>query len=660
MNHIQRVEDLLRQMPPESVWMAARQSILTKGDGFDLHEAVYKLCRDAAIDKNVPFSAWQPSEEGIAGANVTQAASQVGCSDYPDLYRWSITDRASYWALVAERLGIFFRKPFSHVLDMKTPTQPVWFSGARMNIVDSCFAADPSATAILFTDLSGVIRPMTYGELHRQVGRIANGLFASGVSPGDCVALLLPMSPDAVALYLAIIAVGGVVVAIAESFAPAEIATRMQLAAASLVFTQETMTRGGKNFGLYEKIVSANAPRAIIMPSIPAENVLLRRPQDRAWKEFLSDQEDFEAAARSPQDTLSILFSSGTTGEPKAIPWDHTTPIKCAADAHFHQDIHSGDVLCWPTSLGWMMGPWLLFAALLNRSTLALYTESPSEAGFGEFVQDASVTMLGLVPSLVRSWRLSGCMEKWDWSAIRVFSSSGECSNASDMLYLMFLADYAPVIEYCGGTEIGGAYCTGTVVQPCVPATFTTAALGIELQIFDEYHRLDTCGEVFLRGPSVGLSTWLLAGDHEAIYFQDVPESDTVHSWRKHGDEMEMILDGRTRMLGRCDDTMNLGGIKVSCIEIEQLLNQHPDVLETAAIAVSPEGGGPSKLVIYAVLPAGSEMLAADLKKFFQLAIRKHLNPLFQIAEVRLISALPRTASNKVVRRTLREKPLSE
>ncbi len=134
---------------------------------------------------------------------------------------------------------------------------------------------------------------------------------------------------------------------------------------------------------------------------------------------------------------MNILFSSGTTGEPKAIPWSQTTPIKCAADAHFHQDVRPGGVVVWPTNLGWMMGPWLIFAALMNRAALGLFYGAPTGREFGRFVQDCGATMLGVVPTLVKTWRNSGCMEGLDWRGVEVISSTGECSNADDMRWLM-------------------------------------------------------------------------------------------------------------------------------------------------------------------------------------------------------------------------------
>jgi acetyl-CoA synthetase len=242
-------------------------------------------------------------------------------------------------------------------------------------------------------------------------------------------------------------------------------------------------------------------------------------------------------------------------------------------------------------------------------------------------------------------------MQGLDWSAIEAFSSTGECSNPQDMLFLMSLAGYKPIIEYCGGTEIGGGYITGTLVQPCAPSTFTTPALGLDIVILDEDGHSADKGEVFIVPPSIGLSTELLNKNHHQVYFADTPHP----SLRRHGDQMERLPNGYYRAQGRVDDTMNLGGIKVSSAEIEQALNTVEEICETAAIAISPPEGGPSQLVIYAVVTPETqkdkEAIEADLQK----AIAQRLNPLFKIRDLVLVDALPRTASNKVMRRVLRD-----
>ena len=298
-----------------------------------------------------------------------------------------------------------------------------------------------------------------------------------------------------------------------------------------------------------------------------------------------------------------------------------------------------------------MMGPWLVYAALMNKATMALFSGAPTTRRFGQFVQDAGVTMLGLVPSLVSAWRRTGCLDGLDWSGIRAFSSTGECSNPRDMLFLMSRAGYKPVIEYCGGTEIGGGYITGTVVQHAAPATFSTPALGSDLVILDEQGRPADRGEVFLVPPSMGLSLKMLNRDHHEEYYADTPQGPQGQLLRRHGDQMQRFANGYFRAHGRADDCMNLGGIKVSSLQIEEVVGGVEGVRETAAVAVSPPAGGPSMLVVYAVPAGETEWSAADLRSAMQQAIAAELNPLFKVHNVVITEALPRTASNKVLRR---------
>jgi acetyl-CoA synthetase len=636
---------------PQEAWARIFREVLTPAHNFPLHIWLYEKCygTDSLARSNGP--AWLPTSETIDRANVTDVGRRLGLADYQSLHRWSIDNREAYWKLVIERLGIRFGQCYDKIVDTTHSSHPRWLGGSRMNIVDSCFLADENMPAVIESDGSGKLRIWTYCELRQLVARVSTGLIAQGIAPGDAVGIVMPMTGRSVAIYLGIVAVGAVVVSIADSFAPEEIAMRLRLANAKRVFTQDVVHWGIKRLALYEKMVTAGAPNTIVVWANENDSMALRTG-DTAFENLLGSDERLTAITREPQDPINVLFSSGTTGEPKAIPWDHTTPIKCGADSHFHQDLHPGDITCWPTNLGWMMGPWLIFSTFLNRATMALYAQAPTDVSFGKFVQDARVTMLGVVPSLVRTWRASDCMLGLDWTKIRAFSSTGECSNPADMLYLMHLAGYRPVIEYCGGTEIGGGYISSTVVQPCVPSTFTTPTLGLDVVLLDENRRPADKGEVFIDGPSIGLSTRLLNRDHDTIYYADTPPGRAGTPLRRHGDELEVLPSGYYRVIGRSDDTMNLGGIKVGCAEIERILNQLPGVQETAAVAVPPPDGGPSRLVIFLVL--GNKMSAETYKPILQQAIRTQLNPLFHIEEVCLATLLPRTTSNKLMRRELR------
>jgi len=594
-----------------------------------------------------PEFTWVPDEQTVATSNLTALMTARGLSDYPALHRWSVADRESFWAEVTERLGIVFATPPEAVLRGKDPRHSRWFPGARLNIAESCFGASDDEPAIVYAD-RGELQRLSYGQLRSDVMRVAHGLAELGISTGDRIAIAMPMTIEAVVAYLGIVWSGCVVTSIADSFAPDEIATRLEMTDTEWAITSDVVVRAGKTLPMYDKVVAAGARRAVVV----GDRVLLRAG-DVGWQDFLGSDEPIDPVVSDPETTTNVLFSSGTTGVPKAIPWTQLTPIKAAMDAHYHQDVHPGDVLAWPTNLGWMMGPWLIYAALINRATMALYNDAPTGGGFGRFVAEADVTMLGVVPSLVGAWRASGCMEGLDWSRVRVFSSTGEASNPDDMAYLMKLAGGVPVIEYCGGTEIGGGYITGTVVEEAIPGTFTSPALGLDLVILDDDGRRVDSGEAFLVPPSVGLSNNLLHRDHDAVYHEGVPQVGDV-LLRRHGDHIERTRPGRFRALGRVDDTMNLGGIKVSSAEIERAISGLDGCREAAAIAVSPPDGGPSRLVVYAVPEPGTSPDPGVWRRQMQDAIRSQLNPLFRVAEVRVVDGLPRTASNKVMRRSLR------
>jgi acetyl-CoA synthetase len=605
-------------------------------------------------DQNLEAS-WTPSPQFISTTNIAWLMRRAGVDSYEALHAWSVQHRAEFWGLAIERLGIKFHRPYRQVADLSAGLEtPRWLVDARLNIMESCFAAPPDSPAIIHQGEGGALEIMSVGELASLTSRVAANLTRRGFKPGDAAAIFMPMTAESVAIYLGIIQAGGTVVSIADSFRPKEIATRLRLAGATTAFTQDVTIRGGKTLPLYANLIEAGSPPVIVLPARNSASLPLRA-EDCGWSEFLNTDDPFETVIRDPSDSINLLFSSGTTGDPKAIPWTHLTPLKCATDAHFHQNVQPGDVLVWPTNIGWMMGPWLIFASLLNRATMGLYHGTPIGSEFGAFVQKAGTTMLGVVPSLVRMWRSSGCMEGLDWSAIKVLSSTGECSNADDMRWLMSRAGGRPIIEYCGGTEIGGAYITGTVTKPCVPGTFNTPALGLDLVILDEQGQTAENGEVFIVPPSIGLSATLLNFDHHQVYFADTPRGPRGELLRRHGDRMEKPPGGLWRGLGRADDTMNLGGIKISSAEIERVLQSVPGVIETAAIAVSPNGG-PSRLVIYAVCSASQNLGDRELLRAMQAAIKRDLNPLFRIHDLVLVDALPRTASNKVMRRTLRDR----
>jgi len=603
--------------------------------------------------KSVTAPAWMPSPDFISTTNMAWLMRQVGANSYDELHRWSVRHREQFWKLAIERLDVRLRHPFSRVMDLTDGVEsPRWLPDARLNIVESCFSAAPDSPAIIHQAEHGELKTMSVAELEALTRKVAANLKRCGFKQGDRLAIIMSMTAEAVAIYLGIIMAGAVAVGIADSFQPREIAQRLNTSRAKAVFVQDIIERNRKRLPLYANVIQAGAPRVIALPARKELQVTLR-PGDLSWNDFLQDAGS-EIHIGGPGDSINILFSSGTTGDAKAIPWTQATPIKCAMDAHFHQDVKAGDVLVWPTNMGWMMGPWLVFAGLLNRATLGLFYGAPTGCEFGEFVQNAKTTMLGVVPGMVKTWRNSHCMDGLDWSRIKLISSTGECSSADDMLWLMKLAGGKPVIEYCGGTEIGGGYIAGTVTQPCVPGAFNAPVLGIDFVILDADGHSSDSGELFIVPPSIGLSTSLLNDKHHEIYFAGTPKLADGRQLRRHGDQMQKLGENCWCGLGRADDTMNLGGIKISSAEIESVLRHVSDVVEVAAVAVST-GKGPSSLVVFAVCAPHCRKDREELLHAMQQVIKQELNPLFKIHDLVLVGSLPRTASNKIGRKSLRD-----
>jgi acetyl-CoA synthetase len=604
-----------------------------------------------------PPPAWAPQPARLRDANISAIMGELGIDDFHAFHRWSVENRAEFWRRAIERLGIVFKRQPDETVDLTGgAAQPVWLPGAEINIVASCFQpADCTIALVLGREGSDEVETITYGELEALVNRVANGLIDRGFNPGDAIAIYMPMNLECVAAYLGIISAGCVVVSIADSFAAPEVQRRLEISDAVGVITVDRFTRGGRSIELYETTCAAGAPTTIVVPQNEVDEGALREG-DLGWPSFLGQKTDFNPVSGDPSATTNILFSSGTTGDPKAIPWTHLTPIKCAMDSHYHHDIRPGDVIAWPTNIGWMMGPWLIYAGLINRACIALYQGLPSGRGFSDFVRRAGVTMLGVVPSLVRAWRDDGACDGIKWPTLRSFSSTGEPSNRRDYLWLMSRALYrAPVIEYCGGTEIGGGHLTGTVVQPASPATFSTPALGLDLEVLDEEGEPvedGAEGEIFLVPPSIGLSQTLLNRDHDEVYYANCPRGPNGELLRRHGDQVARLPGGYFMAQGRADDTMNLGGIKVSSLELERVLAFHPAVFEAAAVAVQPDGEGAEKLVVFTVLAEDSDL--EELRRELGKAIATELNPLFKIHDLVVVDSLPRTASNKLMRRELR------
>ncbi|KAI5321083.1 hypothetical protein L3X38_030154 [Prunus dulcis] len=679
---------------PREVWrQLVSERVLKPSHPHELHQLIYYSV----------YANWDVSTQGLPlywfpslyqsrhtnlGRLMEAHGSELLGTSYKDpitsfslFQKFSVQNPEAYWSILLKELSVSFQEAPKCILDRTDKSKPsgAWFPYSTLNIAECCLLPtrhprkEDDSLAVIWRDEGcddSAVNHMTLKEHREQVMLVANALDTT-FSKGDAIAIDMPMTVNAVIIYLAIVLAGFVVVSIADSFAVKEIATRLRVSKAKGVFTQDFILRGGRKFPLYSRVAEAASCKAIVLPAIGSNVGIQLREQDLPWSDFLSSvshnpRKNYYSTVYQPIDsTTNILFSSGTTGDPKAIPWTHLSPIRCAADSWAHIDIQVGDVFCWPTNLGWVMGPILLYSCFLTGATLALYHGSPLGRGFGKFVQDAGVTILGTVPSLVKAWKNTQCMKGLDWTKIKSFASTGEASNVDDDLWLTSRAYYKPITECCGGTELSSSYIMGSPLQPQAFGAFSTRSMTTGFVILDEhgipYPEDQACvGEVGLFPLYMGATDRLLNADHEEVYFKGMPMYNGMHL-RRHGDILKRTVGGHFIVQGRSDDTMNLGGIKTSSIEIERVCDRADEsVLETAAVSVAPVNGGPEQLVIYVVLKKEFDSKADQLKAKFSKAIQSNLNPLFKVNHVKIVAEFPRTASNKLLRRVLRDQMKQE
>uniref|UniRef100_A0A0D9W0C5 4-coumarate--CoA ligase n=1 Tax=Leersia perrieri TaxID=77586 RepID=A0A0D9W0C5_9ORYZ len=673
---------------PDAVWEAvAAAGILRPEHPHALHQLVYYSTYagwDRAARGPPPY--WFPSRIDAKQTNLGKLMEAHGPkllgSSYKDpissfqlFHKFSVEHQEVYWSMVLKQLSVKFQQEPKSILDASDKSRKggTWFQGAVLNIAESCLLPWPlrnrtdDSTAIVWRD-EGLddypVNRISLKDLRNQVITVANALDTM-FQKGDRIAIDMPMTCNAVIIYLAIVLGGFVVVSIADSFAPQEIGTRMSVSKAKAIFTQDFIIRGGKKVPLYSRVVQGTSSKAVVIPATGDFLGVALRNGDISWKDFLScaagRSSIYPTVYQSSDALTNILFSSGTTGEPKAIPWSQLPPIRCACDTWAHLDVWPQDICCWPTNLGWVMGPIILYSCFLSGAALALYHGSPLGRGFCKFVQDAGVTVLGSVPSLVKSWKAGNFTEGLDWTKISILATTGEASDIDDDLWLSSRAGYKPIIECCGGTELASSYIQGSLLRPQAFGAFSGASMSTGFVILDEQGTpypddVPCAGEVGLFPLYFGATDRLLNADNNKVYFDGMPIYNG-RQLRRHGDIIQRTVGGYYIVQGRADDTMNLGGIKTSSVEIERICNRADEnLLETGAVSVKPAGGGPEQLAILAVLKDRSAPCDANvLKSKFQRAIQKNLNPLFKVSYAKIVPEFPRTASNKLLRRVLRD-----
>lgn len=612
---------------------------------------------------------WRPSAERIERANLTRFMRQHDIVDFDSLMRRSTEDVPWFTKAVLDALDIRFSTPYTQVVDLsKGIMWPEWCVGGRMNIVHNCLdkhAGTPIdfTPALVWEGEEGTTVRLTYAELRAEVNKAANALRSLGLGHGDAIGLYMPMTPEIVIALLAIAKIGGVILPLFSGYGVDAVVTRLADADAKALFVADGAFRRGKRVpmkGIADE-AAAHLPTLehMIVHRRTGADVEMSSGRDHWWHELVDGQStDAETEDTAAEDIVMIIYTSGTTGKPKGAVHTHCGfPVKAAQDMAFGTDVHAGEIVYWMTDMGWMMGPWLVFGALLNKAALFAFDGAPDFPGperVWAMVERHRINVLGLSPTYVRALIPHGDepFEGRDLSSLHTFASTGEPWNPDPWMWLFERVGGGrlPIVNYSGGTEISGGIVMGNPILPLKACAFSGPCPGIAADVLDEDGLSVTgeVGELAIRAPWIGMTRgfWRDPERYEETYWSRWPGV-----W-VHGDFAAVDNDGLWYILGRSDDTIKIAGKRLGPAEVESVLVAHPAVIEAAAIGVPHDVKG-SALVVFCVLAPESEpgdALRQELREALVGALGKALAP----QAVLFVDDLPKTRNAKVMRRMVR------
>ena len=607
-----------------------------------------------------------PSRDYLENSNVARLMRTLGVTTADELRARSVADIGAFWDTVTRDLGIEFRTPYSQVVDLTRGIEyPDWFCGGTINIVDAALRrwkdATPGATAVVHETEDGTVRRLTFAELGDQVARVRAGLRARGIGKGDAVAIYLPMAPEAVVAAYAVASIGAIVVPLFSGFAPAAIASRIQDADAKAIITADGTTRRGRTVALKpqldEALKACPGVELVAVAGNAGEDATLEPGRDVEWAELLAADPDYEVEPTSASDVLLLAYTSGTTGRPKGAVHTHAGfLVKVASEVAYGFELAPGRTFCWITDMGWIMGPLSIFGAHACGGTLLLYEGSPDVPDAGrlwDLVERHRVSMLGVSPTLVRTLR-AAAHPAGDLSSVRVLGSTGEPWDPESYEWLArdVFGSRVPVVNFSGGTEVGGSFLCPYPVEKIHSCSLGGPALGMDVDVVDDDGRplRGSVGELVCRQPwpSMTRGVWKDDKRYREAYWSTYPGL-----WR-HGD-YAMADDTGWFILGRSDDVMNVAGKRVAPAEIESVLAADAAVAESAVVGIPDATKGEAVWAFWVRRPGaaeadGDEVVAARLMALVAAEVGKPFAP----ARVVRVAALPKTRSAKILRRAVR------
>ncbi len=598
-------------------------------------------------------------------------------AEYLQKYQESVANPEGFWAEIAE--SNFWRKKWDNVLDWRFegPDAPdvKWFVNAKLNITENIFERNmfmrKDQTAIIWepNDPKEKEIRLTYGELFDKVKQFANGLKKIGVGKGDRVAIYLPMVPELAIAMLACARIGAIHSIVFAGFSSTALADRLIDCSTKALITSDGGYRGTKTIPLKDI-----ADEALLKSPTVEHNIVLKRTgQDINWTEGrdiwwhdLIDGVDCENTAEvmDAEDTLFILYTSGSTGKPKGVL--HTTAGYMVFAEYTFKNVfqyNDGDTYWCTADIGWVTGhSYIVYGPLLAGATSVMFEGVPTwpDAGrFWEIVDKYKVNQFYTAPTAIRALLAQGneWVTKHDLSSLKVLGTVGEPINEEAWRWYHDLIGKGrcPIVDTWWQTETGGIMITPLAgITPTKPSFATLPLPGIQPILVDpegnEIKGNSVEGILCMKFPWPGMLRSLY-GAHERCfqtYFS------TFKGLYLTGDGAKRDEEGYYRIIGRIDDVINVSGHRIGTAEVEDAINQHPKVNESAVVGYPHEIKG-SGIYAYVICDELSDSELETIEQEIRATVTKYIGPIAKPDQIQIVGGLPKTRSGKIMRRILRK-----
>ncbi len=606
---------------------------------------------------------WRPTSEQVESCNLTgylrwlERERSLRFAGYDKLWRWSVTDLEAFWGSIADHFDVRFRTPPERAIAGRPMPGASWFPGARLNYAEHALARSGSEPALICRSETGVRRELSRDDLRREVAAARAGLRRLGVGAGDRVVAYLPNDAEAVVAFLATASLGAIWSSCPPEFGKGSVLDRFRQIEPKVLIGVDRYDYNGRAYDRnsdLDRIVGSLPTLGAAVVVQPAGDPLADTngaPRRLSWEELTAHRDELAFEPVPFDHPLWILYSSGTTGLPKAIVQGHGgILVEHLKQLALHTDLGAGDRFFWYTTTGWMMWNYLVSGLLLG-TTVVLYDGSPGWPGLMtlyRLADEEAVTCFGVSAPFLMACRAAGLEpgRQFGFEALRAVGSTGAPLPAEgfDWVYENVKSDVW-LGSLSGGTDV----CTGFVgpnpLQPVRRGRIQCRSLGAKVEAFDENGHAVTgqVGELVITEPLPSMPLFFWNDDsgerYRESYFDHWPGA-----WR-HGDWIEIDWDGSSAIYGRSDSTLNRGGVRMGTSEFYRAAAELAEV-EDCVIVDTGSLDREGKLWLFVVLAEGIALDSA-LADRIRRHLRTRLSPRHGPDEIRAIPEVPTTLSGK-------------